>query len=334
MTYQCLEFQKDELSGKVIPVLTKKDVSATQEEEVQIKVHYSSVNYKDALASDHVKNGVIAHYPLVGGIDLSGEIINSKDERFKVGDRVVVTGYGLGVSHPGGYSEIAQVPADWVTKLPSNLTTKEAMIYGTAGITAALSIEALLKNGLAENFDARLLVTGATGGVGSLAISILNHMGYRNISALSRKKGTADDYLLRIGAHHIVTLEELTPEKVRPLMKQQFDFILDAVGGEQLIILLPQLAYGGCITLCGNAAGIKLNTTVLPFILRGISMIGIDSVNITPEKREHMWEMLANKMKPDTLETFVKDEVSLEKLPATFTQLLDGTMVGRYLVTL
>ncbi|MGX6961895.1 acryloyl-CoA reductase [Vagococcus xieshaowenii] len=334
MIYTCLEYQKDELSGKITPVLSEKDVTVLKDGEVQINVHYSSVNFKDALASDHAKNGVVAHYPLVGGIDLSGEVTLSKDERFNVGDKVVVTGYGLGVSHPGGYSEIAQVPGDWVTKLPDALTTKEAMIYGTAGLTAALSVDALLNNGLTNKSDARILVTGATGGVGSTSIAILHKLGYHNITALSRKKGAQDDYLTRIGASKIITIEDLTPEKVRPLMKQQFDFILDAVGGEQLGILLPQLAYGGCITVCGNAGGIKLNTTVLPFILRGISMIGIDSVNIPAEHREQLWHRLSNQMKPPHLNELIKATVSLSELPQTFQQLLVGTIVGRYLVKL
>lgn len=298
---------------------------------VLIEVAYSGVNYKDALTTDE-RSGVVRSYPQIPGIDLSGKIIKSEDERFTPGQEVLITGYGLGVNHSGGFSEIAQVPADWVVPLPQGMSLKEAMILGTAGLTAALAVNALENNGLKNKPDARILVTGASGGVGSLALGILKKLGYDNLVALSRKKTTASDYFSALSVKEVLTPEEITPEKVRPLMKQDFDFVIDTVGGKQLEIIIPQVSYGGSLALCGNAGGVAFQSTVLPHILRGINILGIDSVNQPYEDRLAIWHRLSTDMTPTNLAQFAQAEISLADLPTVFEQLLDSQMTGRNLV--
>ncbi|MGX6979892.1 alcohol dehydrogenase catalytic domain-containing protein [Vagococcus elongatus] len=218
-TFKSLVYELDE-TGEVSSIIKTNTLENLDAGEVVIRVAYSSVNYKDALAAVNSRSGVIRHYPLIGGIDLSGEVISSEDKRFQKGDQVVVTGYDLGVSHHGGYSQVARVPAQWVIKLPDTLTLKEAMILGTAGLTAALSINALLQHGLADNKQAPVLITGASGGVGSLAVGMLKKLGYENLTVLTRKKITSKEYFDRLGVNQIFSPEEMTPEHLRPLMTQ------------------------------------------------------------------------------------------------------------------
>ncbi|EOH92409.1 hypothetical protein UAW_03074 [Enterococcus haemoperoxidus ATCC BAA-382] len=298
------------------------------EGEVLVKVAYSSVNYKDSLAVKE-NGGVIRDYPMIPGIDLSGTILSSQDERFKEGQNVLVTGYGLGVTHTGGFSEIAQVSGDWIVPLPNELSLKDAMIFGTAGFTAALSVQALENNGLAQNKEAKILVTGASGGVGSLAIAMLKQLGYKNIVALSRKKAAIAP-LKKIGASEVLLLEEFMPEKIKPLARQTVDFVIDTVGGEVTSVLLAQLSYGGSIAICGNAAGIKLNTTVLPFILRGTNLLGIDSVNVPMPQRLAIWQRLATDLNVSHHE--LVNEITIDELPQTLEQLQAGTHSGRTII--
>ena len=297
------------------------------EGEVVIKVHYSSVNYKDMLAVQK-KGGVIRNYPMIPGIDLSGTVISSADERFKEGDEVIVTGFDMGMTHTGGFSEVARVKADWVVKLPHNLSLKEAMILGTAGFTASLSIAELEKNGMKPENNPRLLVTGATGGVGSIALQILKKTGYNNITTLIRK-----DYqypiALELGATKILHVDELD-DGSKPLAKQNFDYVLDTVGGDVASKLIPQISYGGCMSLCGNAGGIKINTTVLPLILRGVKLLGIDSVNVPPLKRPELWEKMAKEW--NITQSAQINEITLEQLPETINKLKEGSHIGRTII--
>ncbi|MBP2100585.1 acrylyl-CoA reductase family protein [Enterococcus rivorum] len=315
----------DEDVVSTIESVTLNDLSAG---EVLIKVSYSSVNFKDSLAVSK-NGGVIRDYPMVPGIDLSGVVVESEDSRYHKGQKVLVTGYGLGVSHTGGFSEFAQVPGDWIVPLPENMTLKEAMIIGTAGLTAALSIIALEKQGLALNKEASILVTGASGGVGSLAIAMLKQLGYQNITALSRKK-SASQQLINLGAQKVILLEDFMPEKIRPLGKQLFDYAIDATGGNITAALLPQMNYEGSIALSGNAAGINLSTTVLPFILRGVKLIGIDSVSVPLDKRIAIWQRLANDLK--ITNQAIINETKLVSLPKVFQALQEGTHIGRTIV--
>lgn len=316
-----------EQQDQVIYGLEDVHMDALSEGEVLIKVAYSSINYKDMLAVQK-NSGVIRNYPMIPGIDLSGTVVSSTDSRYTEGQKVLVTGFGTGVSHTGGFAEYARIPGDWIVPLPNNLTLKDAMVFGTAGFTAALSIMALEKKGLDENKDARILVTGSTGGVGSVALQILSKIGYKNIVALVRK-----DYQVEVakslGATEIVFAHELG-ELNKPLNKQNFDFVLDTVGGDIASVLISQISYGGSMSMCGNAGGIKISSTVLPFILRGISLLGIDSVNVPIEDRPPVWERIANDW--NISQTTLINEISLEEVPQTIEAIKNGQHVGRTIV--
>lgn len=301
--------------------------------DVVIKVEYSSVNYKDMLAV-RKNGGVIRSYPMIPGIDLAGEIVSSKSPKFKSGDKVLVTGFEIGMTHTGGYSEFACVPAEWVVKIPEGLTTKEVMMIGTAGFTSAISIMALEKSGMCVENQPEILVTGASGGVGSVATQILLKSGYKNISVLSKERSKKSEFLNGLGVKKVYTLEEISPEekKNKPLGKQQFHYILDTVGGEVASRLLAHIHYGGSMSMCGNAGGIKFQTTVLPFILRGVNILGIDSVNYPIEKRECIWNRFANEW--NVLDKLNYQEVELESVSKVFQSLQEGSHTGRTIVKL
>ena len=298
--------------------------------EVLIRVHYSSVNYKDSLAS--IPNGNIVNtYPFVPGIDLAGVVVSSEDARFRVGDEVIATSYEIGVTHFGGYSEYARIPAQWIVPVPKGLTLKEAMIIGTAGFTAALSVWHLQENNSSPE-KGKVLVTGATGGVGSFAVSILSTLGF-NVEA-STGKESEQAYLKKIGANTIVSREEVYDGKIRALGKQKWAAAVDPVGGEPLASLLSQIQYGGSVAVSGLTGGTKLPTTVFPFILRGVNLLGIDSVNCPMETRLKIWNRLATDFKPKKLEELIQQEVTLEQLPDVLPTLLKGQARGRILVKL
>ncbi|NJJ39064.1 acryloyl-CoA reductase [Paenibacillus apii] len=300
--------------------------------EVVIKVAYSSVNYKDGLASIPDGN-IVKSYPFVPGIDLSGVVESSEDERFKPGQPVLVTGYGFGVSHFGGYSEYARVPADWVVPLPDGLSLREAMIYGTAGFTAAMSIQALEDNGVSPD-QGKVLVTGAAGGVGGAAVAMLAARGYHVVAGTGRT--SESDYLKGLGAAEVISRSEIyDPEaKQRPLDKQLWQAAVDPVGGNQLAAILSKIAYRGSVAVSGLTGGTKVPATVLPFILRGVNLLGIDSVFCPAELRLKVWDRMANDLKPADLETLVGREVTLAELPLALTDILKSNTRGRVLVKL
>lgn len=296
--------------------------------DVVIKVEYSSVNYKDMLAVQ--KNaGVIRQYPMIPGIDLAGTIISSDWDQLTVGQEVLVTGYEMGMSHTGGFAEYARVPHEWVVPLPDGLSMKDAMIIGTAGLTAGLSVLALEKAGMTPSKSPRILVTGASGGVGSVSLAILKVEGYPHISALTRKD-SQDDLVKKLGATTVIKPEQVFIKENPLLLKGVYDYILDTVGGDVVAHLIPQLDYDGAISLCGNAAGVKLATNVLPFILRGVQALGIDSVQISHEKRLAVWEKFARDWK--IVDKLAFDEVGLEELPRIIKQLKEGQHLGRTIV--
>ena len=298
--------------------------------EVLIKVAYSSINYKDSLAA--IPNGnIVKDYPFVPGIDLAGIVISSKDPRFKEGDEVIATSYEIGVSHFGGFSEYARIPAEWIVPLPKGLTLKEAMVIGTAGFTAALSVQRLEENNVTKD-KGKVLVTGATGGVGSFAVSILATLGYQ-VEA-STGKESEQEYLQKLGATSIVSRDEVYDGKIRALGKQKWAAAVDPVGGEPLAALLSQIQYGGSVAVSGLTAGTKLPTTVFPFILRGVNLLGIDSVYCPMETRLKVWSRLATDFKPANLEELIQLEVTLEQLPEFLPTLLKGQARGRILVKL
>lgn len=327
-TFNALVVRKEEDQFSVnIEKLLLQDLP---EGEVLISVRYSSVNYKDSLAS--IPNGnIVRSYPFVPGIDLAGVVVSSRDIRFKEGDEVIATSYGIGVSHYGGYSQYARVPADWIVPLPVGLTLKEAMIIGTAGFTAALSVQRLEENGLTPN-QGNVLVTGATGGVGSFAVAILAKLGY-TVEA-STGKESEHEYIKKIGAHSVLSREDIFSGKIPALGKQRWIAAVDPVGGEPLAALLSQIQYGGSVAVSGLTAGTKVPTSVFPFILRGVNLLGIDSVECPMDKRLTIWNRLATDFKPANLEDLVQQEVTLEELPATLPTLLKGEARGRTIVKL
>jgi putative YhdH/YhfP family quinone oxidoreductase len=297
---------------------------------VLIKTAYSSINYKDGLAA--AANGkIVRSYPFVPGIDLAGTVISSDDPRFREGDKVIATSYEIGVTHFGGYSEYAQIPADWIVPLPENLTLKEAMIYGTAGFTAALSIVRLEENGLTPS-KGNVLVTGATGGVGSLAAAMLAKLGYQ-VTA-STGKSSEQDFLKSLGVHEVVSREDVFNGQVKALDKQLWAAAVDPVGGETLAAILGKITYGGSVAVSGLAGGTNLPTTVFPFILRGVDLLGIDSVNCPMETRQKVWRKMASEFKPEMLSAIVQKEVTLNQLPEALPTLLKGQARGRIIVNL
>lgn len=296
--------------------------------DVLIKVAYSSVNYKDGLAS--IPNGkIVRSYPFIPGIDLAGTVVRSDDNRFKEGDEIIATSYEIGVSHYGGFSEFARIPGEWIVPLPDGLSLKEAMVYGTAGFTAALSVHRLEENGLTPE-KGKVLVTGATGGVGSVAVAMLAKRGYQVVA--STGKEAEHGYLRKIGAAEIISREELAGEKFRPLDKQLWAAAVDPVGGKTLSSILSKLDYNGSVAVSGLTGGTDVPTTVFPFILRGINLLGIDSVYCPMETRKLLWKRMATDLKPEGLLETIQNEIELEELPGVLSSILKGENRGRTIV--
>ena len=320
-------FRIFEENGRIGGRLVRVTLDELSPGDVVINATHSSVNYKDALAATGAGK-ILRRFPLIGGIDVSGTVVSSTDARYREGDEVLVTGHGLGVSVDGGYSEYVRVPADWVVPLPDGLTTFDAMAIGTAGFTAALSIVQMERNGLTPG-NGPVIVTGATGGVGSLAVEILATLGY-DVTAMTGKD-SEHDYLRALGARSIISRSELQMG-TRPLEKTRWAGAVDPVGGEILAWLTRTMNTGGSIASSGLTAGIELHTTVLPFILRGVNLLGIDSVTCPSDLRRHVWHRLSTDMRPTHLEAIVQ-EVPLSGLPQAFRTLLNGAMRGRFVVT-
>ena len=298
-----------------------------EEKEVVIKVSYSSLNYKDALSS--IGNpGVTRTFPHVTGIDVAGTVFESTSPVFKIGERVLVTGYDMGMNTNGGHAQYVKVPSAWVARIPDSISDKEIMTFGTAGLTAALSVNELIENGIKpESGD--ILVTGATGGVGSIAIAILSKLGY-NIIAISGKKDRIE-FLKNIGAKEVILREEFEENTNKPLLSEKYAGVIDTVGGQILANALKEVKYDGVVTCCGLTSSSQLNTNVFPFILRGVRLIGIDSVECKLEKKQAAWEKLASRWKINTLNTII-NEITLDEIKTAYEHLLSGKAVGRYVV--
>ncbi len=294
--------------------------------EVLVQVHYSALNYKDALSSIGNK-GVTRNYPHTPGIDAAGIVAASDHADFAVGDEVIVTSYDLGMNTDGALAGYIRVPAAWVIKRPQNLSLKEAMMFGTAGLTAGLMMAALVRNGVTAE-QGPVLVTGATGGVGSLAVAMLGKAGF-SVTAVTGKADAAD-FLKSLGANEVVGRETII-ETQRPLLKEQWAGVIDVVGGDMLASALKATRYGGTVTCAGLVGSPELHTTVFPFILRGVSLIGIDSAECAMPLRAAVWNHIANDWKPDCLETLTT-EISLDEVPEQLKKILDGKAHGHYLV--
>ncbi|MGD9972319.1 MAG: YhdH/YhfP family quinone oxidoreductase [Desulfatirhabdiaceae bacterium] len=297
--------------------------------DVLIQVHYSSLNYKDALSASG-NRGVTRNYPHTPGIDAAGIVMDSAHPDFVPGDMVLVTGYDLGMNTSGGFGQYIRVPTDWVVKLPGSLSLKESMAYGTAGFTASLCVFKMITHGLKPE-DGNILVTGASGGVGSMAVSILAKLGY-SVTAASGKP-EMHDYLTGLGARSIVSREEIQDLSDRPLLKARWIGVVDTVGGGFLATALKSTMPHACITACGNVASPLLNTTVFPFILRGITLYGIDSAGTPMTLRKMIWEKIASEWKIDHMERLYR-EISLEALDANIDRMLHGQQTGRIVVNL
>jgi acrylyl-CoA reductase (NADPH) len=299
------------------------------EGDVLVRVEWSSVNYKDALAAS--PDGKVARLDaLVPGIDLAGVMVQPGSSGLKAGSQVIVHGYDLGVAHHGGFSAFARVPAGWVVPLPGGLDTRTAMCFGTAGFTAALSVARLEAHGLRPD-QGPVLVTGATGGVGSIAVGMLAARGYEVVA--SSGKRDAHEWLTSLGAAQVVGRAE-TLASGRPLERERWAAAVDCVGGQTLAYVLSALRYGGAVAASGNTGGPQLATTVFPFILRGVSLLGIDSVNHPLDHRRELWARMAGDLRPQRLDALAGEEVTLDALEPALDKLLHGQARGRTLVRL
>jgi acrylyl-CoA reductase (NADPH) len=322
-------FRIHDNSGVVVAGLEDIELDELTPGEIVIRAHYSSVNYKDALAATG-KGKILRRFPLIGGVDVAGVVSASVDNRFSVGDEVLVTGCGLGESQDGGFSEVVRVPADWVVPLPAGLTLFDAMALGTAGFTAALAIDRLEQNGLHPG-QGPVMVTGASGGVGSIAIDLLSGRGYE-VVALSRKPETSA-YLQSLGAAEVLDAKDVAASD-RPLQTVRWAGAIDNVGGEILGWLTRTVQPWGSIASIGLAGGVELHTTVMPFILRGVSILGITSANCPMDRRRKVWNRLVTDLKPKHLNRIVAGTVTIDELPRVFETVLSSQHQGRYVVKL
>jgi len=327
-TFKAMVVRQTEDKGFVIS-LTDKSIDELPPGDVLIRVKYSSLNYKDALSASG-NRGVTKNYPHTPGIDAAGVVEESISNDFRPGDEVIVTGYDLGMNTSGGFAQYIRVPADWVVKRPKNLSLREGMCYGTAGFTAALSVLKLIEHNITPE-QGKILVTGATGGVGSIAISILSKAGFEVIAASGKKE--RKQYLLELGAEEVLDREEARDVSGKPLLKPRWAGVIDTVGGDILAAAIKSTKYGGVITCCGNVASPELHTTVFPFILRGVTLIGIDSANCPMPLRMRIWEKLADEWKLDHLDRLVT-EISLDELDKYIEYILQGKQTGRVVVNL
>jgi len=313
----------DEFKREII----EKEISDLPEGDLTINVKYSSLNYKDALSAAGNK-GVTREYPHTPGIDAAGVVVEDMSGTYKKGDKVIVTGYDLGMNTAGGFEEYIRIPTEWAVKLPENLTLRESMIYGTAGFTASLSVYKLLAAGVEQG---SILVTGASGGVGSFASAILAKLGY-NVTAATGKTG-AKSFFENLGVKNIIDRKELDDDSGKMLLKKKWDGVVDTVGGNMLTTAIKSTKYFGAVTCCGNIASAKLDLNVYPFILRGVSLIGIASASCKRELREEIWQKIASDWKIDQLDKLAK-EVILEDLDQQIEKMLAGNSKGRIIVKL
>ncbi len=309
-------------------VLTEKSFSQLPDNEVLIQVKYSTLNYKDALSASGNK-GVTRNFPHTPGIDASGVVVESKVANFKAGDEVIVTSYDLGMNTSGGLSQYISVPAAWVVPLPAGLSLAESMINGTAGLTAAMCINALRNYGVIEG---KILVSGASGGVGSMAIAILAHLGYEVVAVSGKPE--AIEFLKKLGVSEVIGREAANDTSGRPMLKSVYHGAVDTVGGTILTTALKSLHPSGAVACCGLVASASFESSVFPFILRGNALFGIDSAECLMPHRLKMWQHLATDWKPSTLAMAMTEEIGLADVPSRLQNILKGQQIGKVLVNL
>lgn len=326
MTFKALVVEKSSESEVTSTIQTLAE-DQLPKGNVTVAVEYSTVNYKDGLCMT-AGGGLVRKYPHVPGIDFAGTVERSDDDRYQAGDKVVLTGWRVGENHWGGFSQKAVVNADWLVPLPDGLTTKQAMAIGTAGFAAMLAVVALEDHGLKPN-QGEVLVTGAAGGVGSIATAVLGHLGY-NVAAVTGRPEVAD-YLTSLGASRIVARKDIDTAVKKPLESETWAGCVDAVGGEMLARVIGQLKYGASVAAVGLAAGAQLPTTVLPFLLRAVNLLGIDSVMQPYERRLIGWQRLATDLPLEKLESMIQN-ATLADVPQLGSQILNGQVKGRVVV--
>jgi len=319
----------NEENGEFIRKIVERNIKKLPDGNVLVKVKYSSLNYKDALSAIGNK-GVTRKYPHTPGIDATGIVAETSSNKFKEGDEVLVTGYDLGMNTSGGFAEYIGVPSEWIVKLPTGLSLKESMIYGTAGFTAALALYKLEQCSEVK-IQGEVLVTGATGGVGSLAVAILSKNGYQVVASTGKKDQT--EYLKKIGAKEIIGRDEVDDKSNRPLLNRRWKAAIDTVGGNILATVIKQMDYRCSVASCGNTYSPELHTTVFPFILRGVNLLGINSAETPMDLRLKIWEKLANEWKPYCLDE-IYTECSLEQLSDKIDLILQGQIIGRVVIKL
>ena len=313
--------------NQFIRSIEQKKIADLPEGDVVVQVLYSSLNYKDVLSATG-NRGVTRNYPHTPGIDAAGIVADSATDAFKPGDEVIVTSYDLGMNTAGGFGQYIRVPAGWVVPKPRGLAASEAMVYGTAGFTAALSVWNMIENGVAPE-DGDVLVSGATGGVGGIAVSILAKLGY----CVTAVNGVVDetDYLKRIGAQNVISIQDASDTSGRPLLKSLWAGGIDTVGGGILATTIKSTRYGATVTCCGNVASADLPLNVYPFILRGVRLIGIDSQNCPMPIRQKIWQKIASEWKIDWLQT-ITTEASFDQLNDKIDLMLQGKHIGRTII--
>ena len=324
-SFKALLLEKEE--GKVTSSVREIEANRLPEGNVLVSIAYSSVNYKDGLAVMG-RPGVVRSYPMIPGVDLAGTVVESESSRFRSGDQVVMTGCGAGEFHWGGYAQLARLRDEWLVHLPEAFTLKQSMAIGTAGYTAMQSLIALEEGGLQPG-GREIVVTGAAGGLGSVAVAILAQLGYRVVASTGRE--SAHEYLKILGAAEIIDRAVLAVPSKRPLDSERWGGAIDSVGGSTLASVLRSMALGTSVAACGLAGGAELETSVFPFILRGVSLIGIDSLRCSLDLKQRIWDRLAKDLPVASLDRTIQT-VSLEEIPAVSQQILEGRVRGRTVV--
>lgn len=324
--FRALILEKD--GDQAIARLAELDESALPAGDVTVAVEYSTVNYKDGLCLSATGGGLVRNYPHIGGIDFAGTVRDSSDPRYKAGDKVVLTGWRVGEAYWGGYASLARVRADWLVPLPAGLTTRDAMAVGTAGFTAMLAVMALERHGLTPS-QGEVLVTGAAGGVGSVAVAILAHLGYQ-VAAVTGRPET-ETYLRDLGASRIIARADLAETVKRPLEAETWAGCIDAVGGPMLARVLGQMKYAGSVAAVGLAGGAGLPASVIPFLLRGVNLLGIDSVMQPYAARQQAWGRIATDLPMARLNRMVQ-MAGLSDLPKLGADILQGAVKGRMVI--
>ena len=328
ITYKAFEV-REETEKKFVGAIVEKSALELVEGSVSIEVHYSSVNYKDALSASGSK-AVTREYPHVPGIDAAGTVLASTDSNFAVGDEVVVTGYDLGMNTAGGFGQQVTVPGGWVTKLPVGLSLRDSMVLGTAGLTAGLCVNKLLLNGITPEAG-KVLVTGATGGVGIIACALLVKLGFEVVASTGKLAETAK--LTALGVSEVISREAFSEENPRPMLKESYAAAVDVAGGTTLVNVIKSLSYGGSVAACGLVDSPALSATVLPFILRGVNLLGVDSVELPLAQKQQVWNLFANEWALTDIDSLA-ETIVLAELPAVLAKVLAGGAIGRYVLDL